>query len=99
MWTVTTANSDRGLSVPLTGKPLPSCFSDAIAEFLVVRVLSTAQLHVHVMSYANLAANVENVDEGALFGIHKLLARTRDVPAGEKKPVVGTPSQRRVYVQ
>ncbi|GFZ51566.1 hypothetical protein JCM24511_09333 [Saitozyma sp. JCM 24511] len=42
------------------------------------------------MSYANLAANVENVDEGALFGLHKLLARTRDVPAGEKKPVVGS---------
>jgi hypothetical protein len=51
------------------------------------------------MSYANLSANVEKVDEGALLGRHKLLARTRDVPAGLKKPVVGTPSQRHVLVQ
>jgi 4-hydroxy-2-oxoheptanedioate aldolase len=41
------------------------------------------------MSYANHSVNVEKVDETALFGVHKLLARTRNVSAGEKKPVIG----------
>ncbi|WVQ78501.1 hypothetical protein IAT38_000587 [Cryptococcus sp. DSM 104549] len=43
------------------------------------------------MSYANHAVNLEKADDSALFGLHKLLARTKNVPQGEsKKPVVGS---------